>query len=264
MGYMKNKILLGYEVKNQSGVFLTEWSTNMNSVKPDVTQTHQICSKDSSLELGHVVKIRDWDENSCIFMTSSGTVVIYDLRCGNGDPQIMIHATKSAVKADTASADQGQVIFTFDCLPNQNLVGILDSCGGYETFDSRAVNQSGATSTTEGSQCVNARVLLPQFEGLGGVYADSFNIEYEVRTKVRENEQNRFIISGLKKEGVPVLRETLGTSSTEDVNNINPVFSHDGHSKPVTHARWHPAADNLIFSASLDAVLHAWQFIPDE
>lgn len=268
---MNERIVLGTTSSNNQdghnrGVHLDEWKIEGDPSTP--SQSHLIWNKASDLNYGNMIKLREWDNNSCIFLTSSGTVALCDLRTKLETPGLLFHASKSPIIAHPPeSSSNHPIIFTFDCLPKWNKIGVLDSCGGYETFDARNVCTSGPSTAT------TTRSLLPEFADLAGVYSQWFNIELEEKPEMmRENvRRNRFIISGLKRECVPVFQEELDLvnksehcETTSGVSKLRSVFSHDGHSKPVTHAIWHPASNNLVYSASVDAVLHAWQFIPEE
>ncbi|CAL8114112.1 unnamed protein product [Orchesella dallaii] len=270
---MDNRIILGAPQNSKAGgsILIHEWETGSDEslTRDTPTSTFKIWENASNLRCGHIIKMKGWDMNTCIFLTNEGTVALYDLRNGKEQPDLFFHVTKSPNHAQQQSTSSSTlsstptipVIFSFDCIPQQNMVGILDSCGGYETFDVRCVTPNNETNLS--------RTLLPEFTTLAGVYPEWFNIEYEPLTEMREKKRNRFIISGTKKECVPVFREPEISSdldskpSSESCQSVESVFSHDGHSKPVSHSIWHPVAKNLVFSASVDAVLHAWQFISE-
>lgn len=276
---MNEKLILGADpmssetlaCNQRRGTIISEWK--VDDTCPILAKTHYLWNSVGYFDPGSIVKIKEWSPDTCIFLTSRGTMAIYDFRSGANVPEVFFHTTKSpnniANDPSVSSSSTTPIIFSFDCIPKRNHVGVIDSCGGYETYDPRFIGKGemksedvggtkaegdGTTETSTQSRCL----LSQEFSNVSGVYSDHFNIEYEESTKMRETERNRFIISGLKTEYVPVLSE-----NTADTLSIHPVFSHDGHSKHVTHATWHPVAENLIFSSSIDAVLHAWQYIPD-
>ncbi|ODN01894.1 WD repeat-containing protein 73 [Orchesella cincta] len=263
---MNNRIVLGAAQTSKAGLggalLLHEWETGSDEslTRDTPTNTYTIWENASNLTCGQIVKMKEWDMNTCIFLTTHGTIALYDLRNGKNEPDLFFHSTKSSNNAQLSAPSTIPVIFSFDCLPPQSKVGVLDSCGGYETCDVRFVKKNSSEEPTL------SRTLLPEFTTLAGVYPEWFNIEYEPLTEMmREKERNRFIISGTKKECVPVFQEPEISSdsdskpSSESLQSVF-AFSHDGHSKPVSHSIWHPVAKNLVFSASVDAVLHAWQF----
>jgi len=150
---------------------------------------------------------------------------------------------KSPEEKDVEVKTTPPILWSFDTVTPLNKIGIVDSCGGYETFDIRKLDPT-----------VSNRVILPGCvakELLG----QKFNIEYEPYRGF--GSEIKFIVTGMKDENVLVYSDRV----TGRVMEVSPVFSHDGHSSTVTHATWHPLTKNLLFSTSANSTLHAWQYI---
>jgi WD40 repeat protein len=182
---------------------------------------------------GRVTKLKFWDENTLSYCTEKGLIALYDLR--KKDLAASFSATR--LQAETSSAS---ILYSFDCIPQHNTIGVVDSCGGYESFDIRSMKEE------------RSRTLLPGASGAGGLLKGKFNMEYEPNP--RSEGKVKFIVTGMKEDVVQIY-EDKGHGI-----EVSPVFAHDGHSKPVSHALWHPLSEGLLFSTSIDSVLHAWQY----
>jgi hypothetical protein len=186
------------------------------------------------------------------------------------DPAISHSEVPSSIRTEASSSEEivspavepatpPVTAFSFDTIPSAYKVGMVDSYGGYETFDIRMPSSA------------LGRTVIPGFEKNSGIISQRFNIEYEPqKTGVMTNQHHhQFILTGLREDSVQVIREDddiLGEGnvvegkSSGGLSSVKSVFTHDGHSKTVTHALWHPVAERLVFSASVDSMLHAWQF----
>lgn len=213
-----------------------------------------------------VTKMKVWDVNatptevsnpSTIFLLGEdGVVLLVDLRLSSSPmsftstrsrSEIVDEPEASAVIVDEDSEATGssssEILYTFDT--TASIVGILDSCGGYETFDIRT------------GSIIGARTLLPG--GGGSILRETFNLQYSpVVEATRESSNPLFLVSGLDCSAVPVLQALPGKEGQGEVGSI---FVHDGHFKRVSASVWHPSVDKLVFSASVDSMLHAWQYI---
>jgi len=257
-----------------NGKSLVEWKLDDQFISSGYSSAseYNLCPDKDSPLFGGITKLKFWDEKSVSFCTSNGVVCIYDLRTGKPlQDSIILQGTKSPlnnfiaanvseVTSETSSTSSvlptsssqprpsSSTAFSFDTVPSQFKVGLVDSYGGYETFDVR--NTASASSPSS----IGTRVGIPGFENNSGIISQRFNIEYSPDVNV-----SNFILTGLREQSVQVIHEDF-TSSTP----LQTLFVHNGHCKPVTHALWHPVAERLIFSASIDSMLHAWQFNTEE
>jgi len=179
---------------------------------------------------GPATKVKYWDETTLSVTTEKGTVALYDTR---SDTTTMEFSARKA--ADQLPGIQ----YSHDTIPGKNRIGIVDSCGGYESFDIR-----------KGMSTDSSRVILPGCTDSDGLIARKFNLQYDPH--IESGSTSNFIVTGMKEDVVQIYQE-IG-------NEVSPLFRHDGHSKVVTHALWHPTSERLLLSCSIDAVLHAWQY----
>ena len=210
----------------ENSTFLCQWSLNA----PE---------KSNSFELektGRISKALYWDDNVISLCSSKGAVNLYDLRVNPPKPEL-------EVKLEDSGLVNAQVQYSFDVKTSVNIIGVCDTLGHFQLFDTR-----------KPSDCFS-QITIPGYAE-APVLSRKFNLRFQklVGTARDEEVLLKFIISGFKEEIVPVYK---CLKSAE----ILPVFTHDGHTKTVTNAMWHNMTDNLLFSASTDAVLHAWQYV---
>jgi len=183
-----------------------------------------------------ISKIHFYDQNTLSYLTQRGQFFTYDIRQSGHMPANVFQTSENS-KAD--------IIYTFDSIPSKHFVGIVDSCGGYEKFDVRNTKIS------------LARQILQEFEDVKSILGSQFNLLYGQESLAGEN---YFVLSGMKQTCVPVFCD----QNFSDQGQVVSIFRHQGHTKTVTNAFWHPTVPRLVFSTSIDSMLHAWQFNAEE
>lgn len=183
---------------------------------------------------GAIRKLKFWDENTVLFCTSKGFISLLDLREKNLSK---IYSPEVNQSQETSSSP---LIYSFDCIANLNKIGIVNSNGGLFTTDIRNTKEIIARD-------------LPDMKNINAILGEKFNLEYDPKSSA---EDTKFVVTGMKQDNVPVFKEL------ED--GILSVFTHDGHSKTVTNVCWHSLTENLLFSTSIDSVIHAWQYISED
>lgn len=202
---------------------LQEWDLN----HPSSAKTHPLPK-----DFGRVTKLKFWDDHTLSLLSEKGVVLLYDLRTSS-PPE------NSTSFVSSKASSYSETVFSFDSLKPKHRIGIIDSYGGYESFDVRVT-----TPPVEGR-----RALLPLHGSR--VVRDKFNIEFS-----EQGSMNEFLVCGIKEEQVHILVEGEGSGSFE----VTPIFVHDGHTRTVTRALFHGTVERLVFSASVDSMLHAWQY----
>lgn len=208
------------------GDSLYEW--NMDSSATFVSKSYKIPKNQ-----GRITKVKYWDENSVSFSTEKGALGIFDTRSAHFTTDLYAAKSQSQLSA---------IQYSHDTVPLKYRIGVVDSCGGYQSFDIRNLPNASESSSN--------RVILPGCMRSDGVLVEKFNIQYDPH--IMEDDSVNFIVTGMKEDIVQVYKEQK--------KELLPVFTHDGHSKVVTHGLWHPTSDRLLLSCSIDAVLHAWQY----
>ncbi|CAG7727108.1 unnamed protein product [Allacma fusca] len=223
------KVILG----DRNGSYVCQWSLDAQ----DKGICHPLPNQHHVLQ---IKKIQYWDDNVVAFCTSKGSILFYDLLQPMDKPVTTIESPPTALASDSAV-----LCHSFDTHPSENILGLLNSSGKFEIFDIKKPD-SPVVST-----------ILPGYDHLS-VLQGKFNLQFQkLQTQSPSDYYAKFIATGFKDEMIPVYECTKA-------GDIRPLFTHDGHTKIVTTAMWHTASDNLLFSSSIDAVLHAWQYIENE
>jgi hypothetical protein len=226
------KVILG----DRKGGYICQWSL-------DAKEKGMCYPLPNQHLIGGIEKVQYWDENLVAFSTAKGSVFFYDLLQRMDKPAIVIKPPQTAVSSGSST-----LCNSFDAHPDQNIMALLNTYGNFEVFDIKRPDTPVVTT------------ILPGYENLSVLHG-RFNLQFQKLQDGSHQEPSdyyaKFIATGFKDEMIPVYKCTK-------TGEICPLFTHDGHTKVVTTAIWHTVSDNLLFSSSTDAVLHAWQYIENE